>query len=105
MEGLFSENFSLGIACLENFFLVTAFLASVSSENIFLDFFQVNVFLENVLGRAFLERVFWESTFLNRVSESVLESFFLERVALGRVFDGMVSLERWDEEPVDEKGG
>ena len=61
--------------------------------------------MENVLGRAFLERVFWESTFLNRVSESVLESFFLERVALGRVFDGMVSLERWDEEPVDEKGG
>jgi len=46
----FSENVSWGIACLENFFLVTAFLASVSSENILLEnFSRVNV----SLGRAF----------------------------------------------------
>ena len=53
-EGLFLENVSLGIACLENFFLVTAFLASVSSENVLLEnFSRVNVSLRNVLGRAF----------------------------------------------------
>ena len=91
MEGLFSENVSLGSACLENFFLVTAFSGSVSSENIFLEYFpQVKVFLENVLGISLLERAFWESAVL----ESVLESFFSESVALGRVFDGMLFLER-----------
>jgi len=30
--------------------------------------------------------------------KSVLESFFLESVALEKVFDGMVSLEIWDVE-------
>ena len=95
MEGLFSEIVSLGSACLENFFLVTAFSGNVSSENIFLEnFSRVNVSLENVLERAFLEKAFWESAFLKGVLESVPESFFLERVALGRVFDGMLFLER-----------
>ena len=36
--------------------------------------------------------------------ESVLESFFLESVALGRAFDGMVSLEIWAVEYVDAEG-
>ena len=73
-----------------------AFLESVSSENIFLEYFsQVKVFLENVLGIPLLERAFWESAVLeSAVLESVLESFFSESVALGRVFDGMLFLER-----------
>jgi len=79
-----------------------AFLESVSSENIFLEYFsQVKVFLENVLGISLLERAFWESAVL----ESVLESFFSESVALGRVFDGMLFLERWDAEQADEEVG
>ena len=69
-----------------------AFLESVSSENVFLEYFsRVKVFLENVLGISFLERAFWESAFLRGVLESVLESFFWESVASGRVLDGMVS--------------
>jgi len=83
----FSEN-----VCLENFFLVTVFLASVSSEKFLLEkFSQVNVSLtrglRDVLGRAFLESAFLERAFW--------ESAFLESVASVIVFDGMVCLERW----------
>ena len=88
----FSEN-----VCLENFFLVTVFLASVSSEKILLEkFSQVNVSLtrglRDVLGRAFLESAFLARAFLER---AFWESAFLESVASVIVFDGMVCLERW----------